>query len=140
MEKIGKEAIHLVGIALKKKTINANGQSSIDCGSLWLEFENRNMAGHIPNRVGDEVYAVYYDYDGDHTKPFSYFIGCRVENNTQRPEGLDELFIPEATYQRLETKGKMPDCVAEAWRQIWLSDSDRPYIFLPLSAIACAQK
>jgi len=41
MEKIGKEAIHLVGIALKKKTINANGQSSIDCGSLHISVSRQ---------------------------------------------------------------------------------------------------
>ena len=127
MKTIKKEAFHLTGITLKKKTFNANGQSSIDCGSLWQEFENRNVAAHIPNRLGDEVYAVYYDYEGDHTKPYSYFIGCRIEENAQTPEGLNELFIPEAIYQYCESKGKMPDCVAQAWRQIWLSDIDRAY-------------
>lgn len=127
MNKINREAFHLIGIKLKKKTFNANGQSMIDCGSLWQEFEKRNIAAQIPNPLGDEVFAVYHDYEGDHTKPFSYFIGCRVEKNAITPDGLHELFIPEDLYEHIEAKGKMPDCVAGAWRQIWLSGTDRAY-------------
>src|SRR5712664_1965061 len=98
MIRIKKEAIYLKGIALKKKTFNANDQSSIDCGNLWQEFEKRNIMGLIPNTLGGEVFAVYFDYEGDHTNPYSYFIGCRVEKNAKTPEGLDELSIPEAIY------------------------------------------
>lgn len=127
MNKVKREAIHLIGIKLKKKTFNAGGQSMIDCGSLWQEFEKRNITGQIPDALGDEVFAVYYDYEGDHTKPFSYFIGRPVEKNAQRPDGLDELFIPESMFRRIEAKGKMPDCVAGAWRQIWQSDTERAY-------------
>ncbi len=127
MIKVKRESCYLSGIALKKKTVNANGQSMIDCGNLWQEFEKRNMAAQIPNPLGDVVFAVYYDYEGDHTKPFSYFIGCPVEKNAPKPDGLDELFIPEALYQKVEAKGKMPDCVAEAWRQIWSSNLIRAY-------------
>lgn len=127
MNKVKKEAFHLMGIALKKKTFNAHGQSMIDCGSLWQEFEKRNIAAQIPNPLGDEVFAVYHEYEGDHTKPFSYFIGCRVEKNTQTPDGLNKLVIPEGMFQQIGAKGKMPDCVTEAWRQIWLSGIERAY-------------
>jgi predicted transcriptional regulator YdeE len=127
MEPVLKESFQLVGIALKKKTINVNGQSSIDCGNLWQEFEKRNISAQISNGSEREIYAVYYDYDGDHTKPFSYFIGCKVSDNTEAPEGLDLLTIPESNYQEILAKGKMPDCVADSWQLIWNADFPRAY-------------
>ena len=55
MSKITIKEIHLVGISLKTKTINAGGQSSIDCKNLWHEFENANFATIIPNKLSDEI-------------------------------------------------------------------------------------
>ena len=38
----------LIGLSLKTKTTNENGQSAIDCGSLWQQFEKGNYAEKIP--------------------------------------------------------------------------------------------
>ncbi len=127
MDTVLKESFRLIGIALKKKTSNANGQSAIDCGNLWQEFEKRNISAQISGGSGREIYAVYYNYEGDHTKPFSYFIGCRVPSDTETPDGLDQLTIPESRYQEIFAKGKMPDCVADSWRLIWNADVPRAY-------------
>ncbi|MES1181934.1 MAG: GyrI-like domain-containing protein [Flavobacterium sp.] len=118
----------LTGLALKTKTFNANNQSAIDCGSLWQQFEKGNYADKIPGKLDNAIIAVYYNYEGDHTKPFSYFIGCRVAPGSAVPEGMDSLTIERATYQQIIAQGKMPDCVANAWREIWLSDIKRAYI------------
>lgn len=127
MQYIKRQPIHLMGLALDKKTHNTNGQSAIDCGNLWQEFEKRKISSQIPNPLDGEIFAVYYNYEGDHTKPYSYFIGCKVQQDTEAPEGLDCLTIPESTYQRIEAKGKMPDCVAAAWMNIWNADLPRAY-------------
>jgi predicted transcriptional regulator YdeE len=128
MNKTERGAFTLIGLALKKKTSNANGQSAIDCGSLWQEFEKGNYAGKVPGKLDNELIAVYHRYEGDHTKPFSYFIGCRVAAGSVVPEGMDSLTIEKATYQQFTAKGKMPDCVADTWREIWKMDIDRAYI------------
>ena len=127
MNEIGLEEISLAGLSLKTKTTNANGQSNIDCGNLQQEFERENYAGKIPNKLSDEILAVYHEYEGDHTKPFSYFIGCKVIPGTEIPYGLDSLIIPRGDYQKIIAKGKMPDCVANAWKEIWSSDIPRAY-------------
>ncbi|MEJ0106524.1 MAG: GyrI-like domain-containing protein [Bacteroidota bacterium] len=118
----------LTGLALKTKTWNANGQSAIDCGSLWQQFEKGNYADKIPGKLGDDIIAVYHNYEGDHTQPFSYFIGCRVAAGSAMPEGMDSLTIEKATYQQFIAKGKMPDCVGNTWREIWKTNIDRAYI------------
>ena len=127
MHTVALEETKLVGLALKAKTTNFNEQSSVDCGNLWQEFEKGNYAEIIPNKLTDQILAVYHQYEGDHTKSFSYFIGCKVKANTEVPSGLETLTIAKGAYQKIDAKGKMPDCVINAWKEIWSSDIPRSY-------------
>ena len=127
MNKIELEEFQLIGLALPGKTTNENGQSAIDCGSLWQKFEDGKYAEKIPGRLSDEIFAVYHQFEGDHTRPFSYFIGCKVGTGTQTPEGLDSLAVPAGKYQKIISSGKMPDCMVNTWKDIWNSDIRRAY-------------
>ena len=127
MEKIKLPGFKLIGIRLDKKTTNSGGQSNIDCGNLWQKFEKEDFASRISNKIGDEIYAVYFDYERDHTKPFSYFIGCRVKINSVLGPGMDTLIIPEQSYTKFIAKGKMPGCISNSWKDIWNSKMRRAY-------------
>ncbi len=117
----------LIGLSLQRKTTNKNNQSAKDCGMLWQQFETGNYFDKIPNKLTVEILAVYHDYEGDHTQPYSYFIGCKVASGTQVPEGLDSLQMPGGLYTKIVAHGKMPDCVGDAWRTIWNTDYPRAY-------------
>ena len=119
--------ITLVGIALPSKTTNENQQSATDIGAFWQTFMKENIASKIPGRAGDDVYAVYYDYEGDHTRPYAYFIGVPVGDDTTVPAGMVKIDIPTGRYEHFVAKGKMPDCMIDAWSQIWNSDIKRSY-------------
>lgn len=121
------DEIYLIGLALPFKTTNENNQSMKDCGELWARFEKEEVASKIPGKLNAEVIAVYHDYEGDHTQPFSYFIGCKVAEGTEAPEGLDSLIIPSGSYQKVTAKGEMPGCIAEKWQEIWNLDIPRAY-------------
>lgn len=121
--------IQLIGLDLGRTTSNKNGRSSIDGGNLWQKFEKGNYADKIPNKTGEEVYAVYYGYEGDHTAPFRYFIGCRVKDNSEVSEGMNRLTIPKGTFRKITAAGKMPDCIVDTWKEIWSSDIQRNYRF-----------
>ena len=127
MNTVELEEAKLIGLTLKAKTTNINEQSSIDCGTLWQEFEKGKYAEIIPNKLTDEILAVYHQYEGDHTKPFSYFIGCKVKADTEVPAGLETLTIAKGIYQKIDAKGKMPDCVINAWKEVWISNIPRSY-------------
>ena len=129
MEKTEKDEFRLIGLKLNNKTTNESRQSSIDCGNLWQKFETENFAERIPDKLSNEIYAVYYDYEGGHTKPFSYFIGCKVKFDTQNSLGMDSLIIPAESYYKVIAKGKMPDCVADSWKKIWELIIDRAFQF-----------
>ena len=117
----------LIGIALPKKTTNENQQSAMDIGAFWQTFIKENIAGKIPGRSGDDIYAVYYDYEGDYTKPFAYFIGVPVGRDTTVPAGMTKLDIPTGNYRHFIAKGKMPDCMIDAWGEIWNAGISRSY-------------
>ena len=119
----------LIGLALKTKTTNENGQSSIDCGGLWQKFTEERYAERIPDKLGDDIFAVYYNYEGDHTKPFSYFLGCQVKTIDNIPVGMDSLIIPDGKYQAFTARGKMHDFIDKAWNEICISSFERAYKF-----------
>ncbi|CAN5368713.1 hypothetical protein BH23BAC1_BH23BAC1_31490 [soil metagenome] len=127
MNEIELPSTNLLGLALKHKTTNENGQSMIDCGNLWQKFEQENIANNIPDKLTEEVVAVYHQYEGDYTKPFSYFIGCKVKPGTVVPQGMDHLTIPSGTYHKIIAQGTMPECIAEGWKEIWNSEIPRAY-------------
>ena len=127
MEKIALKEIKLIGLAMERKTTNQNGQSAIDCGTHWQKFEAGKYAERILNKISNEIFAVYHEYEGDHTAPYAYFIGCKVHSTTEVPAGMAALIIPGTEYVKIVAKGIMPDCVANAWKNIWLSDIKRAY-------------
>ncbi|MEO8583281.1 MAG: GyrI-like domain-containing protein [Flavitalea sp.] len=125
---IYKEASSLIGLSLGHTTTNSNGQSSIDCGSLWKKFMEENTLVRIPRKINNDLFSMYHAYEGDHTKPYSFFIGCRVTPGTPVPEGMASLEIPACQFEKIVAKGKLPDCVANAWRNIWEGSMQRAYI------------
>lgn len=127
MNKIAIQEFKLIGLGLKTKTSNENGKSAIDCGTLWQQFETGKYADKIQEKLSAEIFAVYYNYEGDHTEPFSYFIGCKVKNNAEVPESMSSLIIPDQQYQQFIVRGIMPDCVADKWKEIWSADISRAY-------------
>lgn len=119
----------LTGLKLNKKTFNANGQAVEDCGNLWQQFISEAVADKITRKLSHDIYAVYFEYEGDHTQPYSFFIGCKVANDAETPDGLQSIEIPNQDYSIVTAKGKMPDCVANAWQDIWKSNIERAYGF-----------
>ncbi|MFA6469314.1 MAG: GyrI-like domain-containing protein [Bacteroidota bacterium] len=124
-----KDNFKLVGLKLNGKTTNQNNQSSKDCGALWQKFEADKIFDRIPEKLSDEIYAVYFDYEMDETTPFSYFIGCKVDKNSETPNELEELMIPAQKYCKVTAKGIMTGCIADAWKEIWSSDIQRTFGF-----------
>lgn len=119
----------LAGLRLPHKTTNKNEQAMQDCGHLWTRFGQENVRERLKDRLSDEVYAVYFDYDGDYSMPYAYFIGCKVPEGTALPHGLDLLHVPAQAVMSVPVSGKMPQCVADAWRNIWATEYPRAYGF-----------
>ena len=125
--KISIDEIRLIGLSLKHKTTNNNGQSKLDCAALWHQFNSAQLAATIPDKISGEILGVYYGYSGDETQSFRYFVGCKVQSYAANCLALQTLTIPAGDYQKIVASGKLPESVSNAWENIWQSDLQRSF-------------
>lgn len=111
------EKFYVVGISIR--TTNKDGQSAQDIEMLWNRFWETNVSERVTNKVHDAIYAVYTDYETDHTGPYSTIVGYAVSSLHHIPEGMIGLTIETTNYQKIVSKGKMPEAVFNTWLSIW---------------------
>ena len=121
-----KEALNIVGIATR--TLNKPGKADKDIPQLWNKFMAENTLQRIPNKVDNTVYALYTNYEGDHTQPYTVVIGCNVASLDNIPEDMTVILIPESKYTQFMAKGDLTkDAVIKTWMTIWSTDLNRTY-------------
>lgn len=91
------------------------------------KFFNDNIPGKIPNRINNDILALYTDYEGDYTKPYSWILGCEVSGLDEIPTGLVGKVIPESKYAVFTTQGEFPQGLIAAWQAVWASNLFRSY-------------
>jgi predicted transcriptional regulator YdeE len=124
MEKQTIAAFNIIGIALR--TTNANGQSGKDIPALWEQFMSKGLLEKIPNKMSNDIYCMYTDYEKDHTKPYTTILGCNVASLEIVPEGMVGKYISGGKYLKQVAKGNILEgLVFNAWLKIWNSDLQR---------------
>lgn len=106
-------------IGISTRTTNENGQSAKDIEALWVKFWSKEIQKQIPNKINDDIYAVYTDYQSDFNGPYTTIIGLAVNSLKNIPQGFTGLTIETTAYQKFVSKGKMPQAVFNTWLQIW---------------------
>jgi predicted transcriptional regulator YdeE len=114
------QKFHVIGISTK--TINENGQSGQDIEALWRKFWGEEIQKQIPNKVSDEIYAVYTDYETDFTGYYTTIIGLPVSSLEHIPTGFVGITIDAGQYQKFVSKGRMPEAVFNTWLEIWANE------------------
>ncbi len=126
MQKVKIEAFKIIGISIR--TTNDNGQASKEIAELWGKFMSENILTKIPNKVDNEIYSLYTDYESDHTKPYTVILGCKVENLDNIPSGMAGKSISGGTYIKTTTKGDlMQGLIVNHWSKIFEMELDRTY-------------
>ncbi len=106
-------------VGISTRTTNENGQGVKDIETLWEKFWGDDIQNQIPNKVNDDIYAVYTEYETDFTGPYTVIIGLPVSSLEDIPAGFVGITIEKATYQTFVSKGKMPEAVVKTWMEIW---------------------
>ena len=112
-------------IGLKLRTDNQ--KCSLEMPAHKERFFNQNILARIPNKVNGNILAVYTDYEGDYTQPYSWILGAEVSSLDEIPAGLVGKVIPESKYAVFTTKGEFPQGLIAAWQAIWQSNLSRSY-------------
>lgn len=90
-------------------------------------FFKEDILSKIPNKMNESILALYTDYEGDYTKPYSWILGCEVSGLEEVPEGLVGRVIPESKYAVFTTKGEFPQGLIAVWQEVWKSSLKRLY-------------
>lgn len=120
------QKFNVIGISVR--TTNENGQSGKDIPALWSQFMSEEIQSKIPNKVSEDLFCIYTDYEKDHTKPYTTILGCKVESLDVVPENMIGKTIDSANYEELIAKGNLSEgIVYNKWLEIWNSDLDRSF-------------
>lgn len=119
-------AFNIIGIAVK--TTNENMKAASDIPALWQKFMEEGILHKIPNKINEEIYSMYTDYEGDFTKPYTTIIGCKVAHLKEIPKGMVAKKIESSNYSFSTTKGDLSKgVVINHWNKIWQSNLKRTY-------------
>lgn len=107
----------IIGMAIR--TTNENGQAANDIELLWQKFWKDETIHQLEQKVSNDIYAVYTNYETDFTGYYDTIIGYEVNTLTVVPEGLIGLVIEGGDYAEYVSKGKMPEAIFNTWLGIW---------------------
>ncbi len=126
MQTVKIEPFNFIGISIR--TTNENGQASKEIAELWGKLMSGNVVTKIPNKVDDNVYSLYTDYESDHKKPYTAILGCKVENLENIPKGMIGKSFEGGTYVKTTAKGDLRQgLVVNQWSKIFEMELDRNY-------------
>lgn len=104
-----------------------NGECSSTMPAHTNRFFAEDVPSKIPNKVNGNLLALYTDYEGDYTKPYSWILGYEVYSLKEIPEGLVGKVIPASNYAVFTTQGGFPQGLIAVWEKIWRSNLHRSY-------------
>lgn len=116
------ENFKIIGISVQ--TSNQNGQNAEDIGNLWGRFFSENLIENIPNSLGNEIYAIYTDYQSDFTGGYTAILGLKVSSIDTIPTGLIAREFDAGNFKIFTATGIIPNAVIDTWEEIWTNDKE----------------
>jgi len=127
-EEVTLDKFYIVGISVR--TTNQNHQSQGDIAKLWeIFFRNGYLQQMLVNKVSNDIYCIYTDYESDYTGEYTTIIGYKVSEIKEIPTNLSLTIeeIPESKYYKYISEGELPYAVGKTWAHIWQANIDRRY-------------
>lgn len=112
------QAITVIGIELR--TTNLQAMQTIP--PLWQRFSQEGVLAAIPQRLNDDVLAVYTHFENagaSNTGVYSLVIGAAVPATAPVPEGMVRVVIPASQRVEFAVPAGRFDLVGPAWQTIW---------------------
>jgi predicted transcriptional regulator YdeE len=102
-----------------------------DIPAFWQRFSRQGFLERLPRRQNDpSLYAIYCEYEGDYSKPYTMILGVSVEPGTRTPDGTQRVLIPSGSYARFLAKGDPSQVIWSTWMHIcerWERRRERRY-------------
>jgi predicted transcriptional regulator YdeE len=123
------ESFKIIGI--QTETTNQDGKAAADLANLWARFFAENVPNQIQNKISNDIYSIYTDYESDFTGKYKTVIGLKVNSLDNIPEGFIGREFAGESFIKFVAKGEMPNAVVETWQEIWSNDKslNRKYTY-----------
>tara|TARA_R110001592_G_scaffold29350_9_gene106603 strand:- start:22856 stop:23353 length:498 start_codon:yes stop_codon:yes gene_type:complete len=125
--KAGLETLPAFSVVGLSAIISGNDKASEEINVLWQSFFEQSIGQDVDNRVNDVIYAVYSDYEGDHTQPYRVTIGYKIAGEPLCKDHLHHVEVKEADYAMMSAAGEQPKALIDTWTAVWQSDLDRKF-------------
>lgn len=119
MDVTERDEMIVVGFAVRTTNADELDQARAKLPVLWQRAGAPGAFAHVPNRVGENLYAVLTDYESDHHGAYTQIVGTAVRTVPRLPEGMVAVRVPAARTIKVEARGPMPQALVEAWQQVW---------------------
>lgn len=122
-----KQAIKVVGLELR----TSNAQAFDTIPSHWQKFYVDAVLDRIPNKVSDDVFAVYTNFANpgqNNEGTYSLIIGAQVNSLDGVPPDLATTVIPESKRQVFQVEAGHPEQVGAKWQEIWEAPLDKAFV------------
>lgn len=105
-----------------------SGDPAKQIGAVWQQFLQQKLGDDIPSRLDDKLVAVYCDYEGDRTGPYTFFLGCEVLDVCSADEGFAIRYTQAGEYAKFHAQGEMPQAAIEKWEEIGEMGFERSFV------------
>lgn len=123
------KTLKIIGISCR--TTNLNHQALNDLGALWDKFFKDNILSKIPNKINEDIYSVYTDYESNYKGYYTCIIGLEVDSLVDIPSGMVAREFKEQKFKKFIASGEIHKAVAKTWNEIWDNDDllNRTYLY-----------
>ena len=125
------QPITVAGLSIR----TSNDKAFEDIPAHWARFFSEQVLAQIPDRVSDELYAVYTEFDripqsadDIYSLGYTFVLGVAVSGTSRLSASMVSTVIPAAKRAVFPVQPAQSDQVGGQWRQIWQMQ-DLPRIF-----------
>jgi predicted transcriptional regulator YdeE len=118
----------IIGLAISTCPATAGA----DIAQAWQRFMTEGTASRVARDSADaHLYAVYCDYESDHSGRYTMVLGVAAAPTAPVPAGLRRVRIPSGPYARFVAQGEPGRAVWAVWSHVngsWEKPGVRRYL------------
>lgn len=130
MQDLGKHIFpetKIIGISIR--TTNQNGFAQMEIPEMWEYFFGENIGDAIPNKISDNIFCIYTEYENGADGLYTTILGKPVSSLEVIPEGMRGITIPGGSFQVFSSVGKADQSAMANWQHIWGAEIPRAFTF-----------
>jgi predicted transcriptional regulator YdeE len=113
------DAFEVMGIEARTNNAAEAGPNGV-IPKLWQRVVQQHALDGIPDRLDQNIYAVYTDYASDANRDYTLVLGAKVRPGTKTPDGMIVKTVPSGRYAVFTSDvGPVAKVVVQTWKQIW---------------------